>query len=332
MAAIQVLITDDANRRALAAVVEKHHSVIKESEVQPADLYLVDDASLPEYRMALDTHKHEQAPVFCPVVLIRRDRTPIRIELPDPGSSDPPLLVNEVVTAPVEEATLVRRLANLLVRRRQTADLQETNARLEQFASTLRHELRNPLNVLDGYLDVAREEGTVEAFEQCQIAIDQMERMLEETLVVLKGGEPEIEREPVELAVLCQRCWEMAPEEEARLEVTTTQRIAADKDRLTQLLENLFRNAVEHGGSDVTVTVGELDDGFYVEDDGPGIPEEERESVFEEGYSTRGAGMGLGLAVVEAVTEVHGWEVELTEGSCGGARFAITGIDLHDDA
>ncbi|TKX52357.1 HAMP domain-containing sensor histidine kinase, partial [Halorubrum sp. SP9] len=57
--------------------------------------------------------------------------------------------------------------------------------------------------------------------------------------------------------------------------------ILADKSRLKQVFENLFRNSIEHGGSDVTVTVGELDDGFYIEDDGPGISSEEYDDIFE---------------------------------------------------
>ena len=70
------------------------------------------------------------------------------------------------------------------------------------------------------------------------------------------------------------------------------------------------------------VRVGPLDDGFYVEDDGPGIPPEERDSVFDRGYTTDG-GTGLGLAVVRRVFEAHEWSVEVGEADCGGARFEV---------
>jgi len=57
----------------------------------------------------------------------------------------------------------------------------------------------------------------------------------------------------------------------------------ADFSQLSQMFENLFRNVIEHGGDDVTVSVGRTWDGFYVEDTGPGIPEDERDDVLDRG-------------------------------------------------
>jgi signal transduction histidine kinase len=90
---------------------------------------------------------------------------------------------------------------------------------------------------------------------------------------------------------------------------------------------------VEHGGSDVTVRVGTLDDrpGFYVEDDGPGIPEEVREEVFDRGVTTDDDGTGFGLAIVREIAEAHGWTVRATESDAGGARFEFTGVPRGDD-
>ena len=92
------------------------------------------------------------------------------------------------------------------------------------------------------------------------------------------------------------------------------------------MVENLVRNAVEHGGDTVTVTVGDLPGGFYVEDDGPGIPEDERRDVFESGYTTSSGGTGFGLAIVSEIADAHGWSVRVTEGSEGGARVEFTGV------
>jgi len=75
--------------------------------------------------------------------------------------------------------------------------------------------------------------------------------------------------------------------------------------------------------SDVTITVGTLEDGFYVADDGPGIPPEEQEVVFEPGYSTRDGGTGLGLAIVDRIVAAHDWELRLTAAERGGVRFEI---------
>jgi signal transduction histidine kinase len=118
--------------------------------------------------------------------------------------------------------------------------------------------------------------------------------------------------------------------EQATLETDTTQAIQADRSRLQQLFENLYRNAVEHGGDDVTVSVGATDDGFYVADTGPGIPESDREEVFEAGYSTTEDGTGFGLRIVEQIAEAHGWESTVTGSEQGGARFEFTGIERVD--
>ncbi|MDY7083008.1 MAG: HAMP domain-containing sensor histidine kinase, partial [Halobacteria archaeon] len=83
------------------------------------------------------------------------------------------------------------------------------------------------------------------------------------------------------------------------------------------------RNSVEHAGKDVTVRVGGSENGFYVKDDGEGIPEKERDAVFNTGYTSANDGTGLGLSIVEKVVEAHGWSIEVSESEEGGARFDI---------
>jgi signal transduction histidine kinase len=80
-------------------------------------------------------------------------------------------------------------------------------------------------------------------------------------------------------------------------------------------------------GTDV---VGQAPIGITVcdPDDGPGIPAEERDRVFENGYSTSDEGTGFGLSIVEGIVRAHDWEISVTESETGGARFEITGLDL----
>jgi len=78
----------------------------------------------------------------------------------------------------------------------------------------------------------------------------------------------------------------------------------------------------------VSITVGELDGGFYVEDDGPGIPEDERDSVFDAGYTTREDRTGFGLSIVKQVADAHARSIRVTEATNGGARFEITDVDV----
>ena len=127
-------------------------------------------------------------------------------------------------------------------------------------------------------------------------------------------------------------CWAFTATEGATLAVDTDMLVSGDRSRLQQLFENLLRNATEHGGPDVTVRVGELDggSGLYVEDDGPGIAAEDRERIFEEGYSTGESGTGFGLTIVKQIADAHGWEVHVTESADGGARFELSGVDVAE--
>ena len=154
-----------------------------------------------------------------------------------------------------------------------------------------------------------------------------MEVLIDDLLALAKGAEPPEAAERVDLAAMAETHWGNVETGAATLAVDGAPTIEADRSRLGQLLENLFRNSVEHGGGSVTITVGELDDGtgFYVADDGPGIPQADREAVFESGHTT-GDGVGLGLAIVEEIATAHGWRVAVTESASGGARFEVTGV------
>ena len=251
-------------------------------------------------------------------------------------------------------------------------ELERQNDRLEEFAGIVSHDLRNPLNVAEGRLEMAMEsDEPQEHLEAVARSQDRMETLIEELLALARAGETIGSLEPVELAAVARRAWETVDTGDATLSVTTTATISADPDRLQHLFENLFRNAVEHsstsrqppaddavehgstsprshapedavehgstsrqpqtddpgaGGSVVTVTVGDLEEGFYAADDGPGIPAEEREQVFDSGYTTSEDGTGFGLGIVQNVVEAHGWAVTITESDAGGARFEITGV------
>ena len=143
MATVQLLLSDEGNRDALSELVGERHTPIVADGLRSADLYVVDDASFHRYREALERRKRELDPVFCPVVLIRRDRSPASVTLPDIDDTDRPLLVNDVVRAPVDRQAFFRTLSNLLVRREQTAelagDLRARNAELRRFEKAVEH-------------------------------------------------------------------------------------------------------------------------------------------------------------------------------------------------
>ncbi|MFB6205897.1 MAG: histidine kinase N-terminal 7TM domain-containing protein [Haloglomus sp.] len=208
--------------------------------------------------------------------------------------------------------------------------LRKQNEQLEEFAAAAAHDLRNPLNVIDGYAELARETGDETHFERIQQAVDRMNRLVDDLLALGRRGRLVESTSAVSLAEAAERAWQGIDTRDATLEIEAGEPVPADADRLVQLLENLFANAVQQDPA-VTVTVGRTPDGFYVADDGPGIPSADHERVFDYGYTTRETGSGFGLAVVETVADAHGWEVSVTEGQAGGARFEVTGVTDLDD-
>ncbi|KAA9398632.1 PAS domain S-box protein [Haloarcula sp. CBA1130] len=143
MADIQLLLAGDGNREALAAVVAEHHTPVTDTEFREADLHIVDESSFPKYKSAIDQYKQRSDPVFCPVILIRREKTPVRVDLPDIDAAEQPLVVNDIVTAPVDTQALFRTIANLLARRSHTEDLvedlREQNSELRRFRNAVEH-------------------------------------------------------------------------------------------------------------------------------------------------------------------------------------------------
>jgi signal transduction histidine kinase len=228
----------------------------------------------------------------------------------------------------LELANTLGKLAGAaLTRVHSEAQLRATNERLERLVSFVSHDLRNPLNVAAGRLELAEMECTSDHLQSAGTAIERMDVLIDDLLALAREGTAAVDIEPLALGRVVDRSWEHVVTGDATVDVATDGMVRADAGRLAQLLENLFRNAVEHGGDDVTVTVGCLADGFFVEDDGPGIPAERRADVFDIGYSSSGAGTGFGLAIVREVAETHGWDVTLCDGSGGGARFEFTGVD-----
>jgi len=230
--------------------------------------------------------------------------------------------------------------------------LEAQNDRLEQFTGMVSHDLRNPLNVAqgnseiiyelldatktdDGYEPLSDEtlDTVVTSAKTLSNTLDRMERLIDDLLVLARQGQAIDSREVVSLAAIVENCWEMVDHKNAALVVDDDLTFAVDPDRLQQLFENLFRNAIEHGGDDVTIRVGAIENnGFYVEDDGPGIPEEKREDVFDSGFTTNRDGTGFGLAIVKEIVEAHGWTVSVADSDEGGARFEVTDIETkHSD-
>jgi len=202
--------------------------------------------------------------------------------------------------------------------------LQRQNERLDKFASVVAHDLRNPLSIAIGFTDIVQETQDPAHFEKIEKAHNRIERLIEDLLTLARGETTITDPEEVDLGVIATEAWGYVDTQEAPL--TTADDVPVvqgDNGRLIQLFENLFRNAVEHGGEEVTVTVGGLPDdrGFYVEDDGTGIPPEQQDAVFDHGVTSNADGTGFGLSIVSDIAKAHSWSVGVTDSASGGARF-----------
>lgn len=231
---------------------------------------------------------------------------------------------HDEVFAPIDvmfAELIARRIEFELLREETTEKLN----RLDQFARTISHDLRNPLSVAMGRLTLATRECESEHLHTVDRSLRRMQSMIEEVLAWARQTQELGRIEEVSLHDLVETAWATVDTAEAELQLDEDLIFEADRERALRLFENLIRNAVEHGGEGVSIRIGATDpDGCYIEDDGSGIPAADRDRVLEAGYSTLMNGTGIGLSIVASIADTHGWSLDITEGREGGARFEIS--------
>lgn len=223
------------------------------------------------------------------------------------------------------ERMLVERERRLEAQRN---ELERQAERLDSFAGVVSHDLRNPIDVAKGYIEVMQADDDADHLDTVDGALTRMEEIIDDALALARLGPAAIETRRVSLAATVADAWDGVDTDGATLDVQVPAEttVEADETHLRQLFENLYRNAVEHAGSEPTVTVGLLSDGFYAEDDGPGIPTTHRDGVFDVGYTTAQDGTGFGLSIVQRIAESHGWQLSLADD--GGARFEVRNVAI----
>lgn len=236
---------------------------------------------------------------------------------------------------PIESDDEVGRLASTF--NEMLDRLEEAFATQRRFVDDAGHELRTPITVIRGQLELLGDdpEERKQTMELVNSELDRMSRMVEDLLILARSETPDfIESHPVDLAEFMEEMRVKVSGLVGRgvtLEKADLGVFTADRQRLTQAVTNLVRNSVEHGGHDVNVVIGAVIAGdevrIWVEDDGPGVPDEVKAHMFERFYrggpSRRtAAGAGLGLAIVRAIVEGHGGTVGL-DSRPGRTRFTI---------
>jgi PAS domain S-box-containing protein len=223
-------------------------------------------------------------------------------------------------------------LSDVTDREHQKRILQSTIRQLEGFGNILTHDLGNILQIARGRLELAQQADGEEHFEAVEESLDRAVEMLNELTTSMQAGSIVDEVSTIDVATVFNRAWTTQVTRDATKEIKEEIRIEADEMALQRMFENLIRNSFEHGVDTATVRVGSLSNGFYIEDDGPGIPEDEREKVFEPEYTTKEDGTGTGLVSIHQIALAHGWKTEITDGSDGGACFEFTNVNRSSDS
>jgi signal transduction histidine kinase len=206
--------------------------------------------------------------------------------------------------------------------------LEQAFALQREFVSDAGHELRTPITIIRGHLEVLDEHP--ETLRIVTDELDRMSRFVEDLLTLAKAERPDfLHLDTLDLDLLTDelmaKATKLAPRE-WRLEQTGAGLLVADRQRLTQAVMNLAHNAVQHTGADDTIALGsELRGGdarIWVADSGPGIGPQDRERIFERHVHSKD-GSGLGLAIVRTIAQAHHGRIELESEPGEGSRFTI---------
>jgi two-component system, OmpR family, sensor kinase len=237
-------------------------------------------------------------------------------------------------SASEEIAVLAASFDNMLDR------LDDAFARQRAFVSDASHELRTPLTILRGQLEVLARQPDVSREDVTRVTrlvsaeTERMERLVDDLLLLAKTeeGSP-LNKRPIELRDYVHDVFDalsLTADRDFELGAVSDVTLQADPDRLAQVIHNLAQNAVAHTPDGGLVRLSAASNGRYVrfavEDDGPGIPPDQRDRIFDRFHRTdysrarTAGGSGLGLAIARALVEAHGGHIRAGESPEGGAR------------
>jgi two-component system OmpR family sensor kinase len=221
---------------------------------------------------------------------------------------------------------LAGRIESLVARHRTRKQCERQSERIESLASVVSHDLRNPLNVALSSVELLEEESESPHLDRVRRSLSRICDIIDDLVTLARGSDPVANPSTVDLETMATDAWTDIDPGDVTLNVGVDRHVEADADRLRTLLGHLLENAAEHGEGVSTVTVGTTPDGFFVADDGDGIPDDYRDDIFQAGFTTARAGTGLGLNIAREIASAHGWNLEVGESESGGGRFDIVGV------
>lgn len=344
MHTVQILVEDRGNQEVISGFLKDGYEILTSQEVQQADAYLVEDSVYPNYRDALERMVHSERPVFCPVVMIRGVNSKSPLTQQETVGENNNTLVVDIIEAPVREPVLNRRLALLLRRREQSQKLQQKMEQVERQRDALsvlnqmvRHDIRNDMQLVLGYAQQVSDYVANEGEDALETVISSTEAAIElttkarELTDLLLEEDSEIEsiriNEVVEKEVQTAR--NSNPNVSIEYQTPGTDLTVTGDQMLSSVVRNLVTNAILHNDAEspkVSVSVSEASDSVFlsVADNGPGIPDESKEVIFEKGaMGNESSGTGIGLFLVAEIVDRYGGEVHVEDSKFDGAEFIV---------
>jgi two-component system OmpR family sensor kinase len=221
---------------------------------------------------------------------------------------------------------------------------QESQERLRRFVADASHELRTPVTAIGGYAELRRKGGLAgaeaedRAWSRIESESARMAALVEDLIMLARLGEGQpLSVETVDLSAIARDAAAdhatIDRDRPVTVEAPDSVMVTGDNQRLHQVISNLLANVRVHTAPGTLTTVRVEDQGAWavltVIDDGPGIPEESLDRVFQRFHradrsrSRKSGGSGLGLSIVQAIVEAHGGTVDADNDPGGGARFTV---------
>ncbi|MEF8894560.1 PAS domain S-box protein [Halodesulfurarchaeum sp.] len=213
-------------------------------------------------------------------------------------------------------------------------ELEETNARLEEFAAVVSEDLRNPLTVAQGWADIAQEKTGVESLDRVTESLDRMDDVINYTLTLAREGEGLGDLSEINLSKLVTQCWHSVDTNGATLENNAELTIRGDLGRVGHLIETLFQNFETISNGDLGIKIGDLDyrDGFYITTSGPEFPAITQRGPKQSAHIGGADKSECDLTVIRRIAQAHGWRLQLDSREEGGMTFEFSNVDVvsHD--
>jgi signal transduction histidine kinase len=296
---------------------EARHVMLSDNELAPTDLMGQTDLDFTEL-----PEEHREAAYRDEMRVIENDAPRLEVE-EFTDYIDSHSLTSKVPwhDADGEVRGLVGLTQDITEYKRQEQASRRQHERLAKVALVATHEFRNELQIAHGRLQLS--DATDEQIAVVEESLSRMASIVDTVVELASEGQTATQRKPLWLSTLSREVWDTLASSQATLRIEEDNRIVADPEAASLFLQILFKNALEHAGPSVTVTVGTTEDGFYVADDGPGFEVEPPERVLDAGFSTVEGNTGFGLYVARRLANDHEWTLSLSEGENGGACFDV---------